>query len=66
MEATTINGRYRVAWIINGRPGNGQWSDDYAALSALEDEMCLQYGEGTHWIEERPEAARAELLAPRK
>lgn len=69
METPTIDGRYRVSWTINGRHGRGDWSDDHASLSAWVDKMCLQYGEGTHWIELRPEdpaAARAALLAAKK
>lgn len=69
LDTATIDGRYRIAWTLNGRDGYGDWSDDFVFLSRRVDELCLRYGERTHWIEERPahpDVARAALLASRK
>lgn len=45
----------RVAWQIGDACGNGLWHPEPCrkALEEAAERMCLAYGAGTHWVEER-------------
>ena len=45
----------RIAWKIEKSHGHGLWHPVGCRESFLEEinALCAEYGEGTHWLEER-------------